>query len=437
LCMALDNDCVIPQNVLGQRDSSSDCKGRASKRIKISSRTLLSTSSTSTAVVCTSGTTSVEQPPLLQQQQHLQKRSVIAPTHYSILKRKDLVTLLNKYNIPTHGSVQNMRDRHLAFVTLHNADCDATNPRTYKQLVAEVMRRENQVNYEEQKGRRNGASRDVKCMEKWKQERSSTTATGAVRSGDAKFDQKCKDGFDKLIQHAKKRKQDTDVGEKEQDGGHVHDHKEKEGQETKAVVKHKDDHDVNAACDDSNDSHATATYDPSADDDDEDDDYGGRRMNDAAKRVYEEEDSKPAAKVSVVEDSKPAARRRLDMDHEANHQHQTIIEIDDKIVYTPYATAASHQDDTDANANANTINQDSGFGEYAKYQAAAAPASKNRQSNEKQSPSICGPWQCSICTYLNTTRIWTSAKCEMCDTKRPHGSKLNDGNVAATFLTID
>jgi hypothetical protein len=31
-------------------------------------------------------------------------------------------------------------------------------------------------------------------------------------------------------------------------------------------------------------------------------------------------------------------------------------------------------------------------------------------------PSITGPWVCSCCTFLNAVRVWTGAKCQMCET---------------------
>ena len=41
-------------------------------------------------------------------------------------------------------------------------------------------------------------------------------------------------------------------------------------------------------------------------------------------------------------------------------------------------------------------------------------------SLDSKSPSIVGPWSCNKCTYLNTIRKWSIARCEMCDAKRPN-----------------
>ena len=42
-------------------------------------------------------------------------------------------------------------------------------------------------------------------------------------------------------------------------------------------------------------------------------------------------------------------------------------------------------------------------------------SSKRRQNQPR---SIAGPWACDACTYFNTVRTYTTANCEMCNTKR-------------------
>ena len=38
---------------------------------------------------------------------------------------------------------------------------------------------------------------------------------------------------------------------------------------------------------------------------------------------------------------------------------------------------------------------------------------------KRQKPSLVGPWNCERCTFYNETRTWVSAQCEMCNMKRP------------------
>ena len=40
--------------------------------------------------------------------------------------------------------------------------------------------------------------------------------------------------------------------------------------------------------------------------------------------------------------------------------------------------------------------------------------------HERKQPSICGPWNCHMCTFFNAKHIWSRAVCEMCLTKRKH-----------------
>ena len=72
----------------------------------------------------------------------LTKRQPLASVHYGSLKRSKLRELCAKYNLSTAGNEKQLKERHLEFITLHNADCDATYPRSYSELAAEVARRE-------------------------------------------------------------------------------------------------------------------------------------------------------------------------------------------------------------------------------------------------------------------------------------------------------
>lgn len=47
---------------------------------------------------------------------------------------------------------------------------------------------------------------------------------------------------------------------------------------------------------------------------------------------------------------------------------------------------------------------------------------ETKKFSKSDSPSIVGPWTCSKCTFLNKTRKWSEARCEMCNSKRPKSS---------------
>ena len=70
------------------------------------------------------------------------RRQPLASVHYGSLKRAQLRQLCAKYNLSTSGSEKELKERHMEFITLYNADCDATNPRSYAELAKEVEVRE-------------------------------------------------------------------------------------------------------------------------------------------------------------------------------------------------------------------------------------------------------------------------------------------------------
>ena len=76
-------------------------------------------------------------------QQAMQERlKTKRATHYSALKRKDLVALCAKEGLSTKGTDRELRARHEEFVKLYNAQCDSFHPQTHAELVREVTRRE-------------------------------------------------------------------------------------------------------------------------------------------------------------------------------------------------------------------------------------------------------------------------------------------------------
>ena len=57
------------------------------------------------------------------------------------IKKKKLTSLLAKYDIPTHGSDQDRKNRYKQFIDLWNSECSAMHPRSTKQLVEDLMKR--------------------------------------------------------------------------------------------------------------------------------------------------------------------------------------------------------------------------------------------------------------------------------------------------------
>lgn len=60
--------------------------------------------------------------------------------------------------------------------------------------------------------------------------------------------------------------------------------------------------------------------------------------------------------------------------------------------------------------------------------------------HQRGRPSICGPWNCHMCTFFNTKNTWSRAVCEMCSAQRKHPDEETpappDANPAAEQPTI-
>lgn len=51
--------------------------------------------------------------------------------------------------------------------------------------------------------------------------------------------------------------------------------------------------------------------------------------------------------------------------------------------------------------------------------------------HQRGRPSICGPWNCHVCTFLNEKNTWSRAVCEMCLAKRRHPDEATAAAPAA------
>lgn len=60
------------------------------------------------------------------------------------IKKKKLITMLEKHGLPSHGSDSDRRARYKQFVDLWNSECSAMNPRDGRELVNLLISRERQ-----------------------------------------------------------------------------------------------------------------------------------------------------------------------------------------------------------------------------------------------------------------------------------------------------
>lgn len=131
---------------------------------------------------------------------------------YHGMNKKKLQELCKMEGILSTGSDHELRQRHLEFLRLCNAECDAKNPRSKDQLVREVTQRENARKAEVKKCMLSGIQAHTKYLERIKESRKALGAeehsSGTVSSGNMSFDHLMKVGFKNLIHAYNAKKSD-------------------------------------------------------------------------------------------------------------------------------------------------------------------------------------------------------------------------------------
>lgn len=114
---------------------------------------------------------------------------------YANKNRKRLQEMCEKEGLPTKSSdsIQELKDRHEAFINLWNAETDAIHPRSARQLVEEIMNREQQRRKEQLFG--SGQTDHVALH--------ALLENG--KSGNVAFEQRLNNNFAKMIREMKQR----------------------------------------------------------------------------------------------------------------------------------------------------------------------------------------------------------------------------------------
>ena len=126
---------------------------------------------------------------------------------YGTLKKKQLQDLCHKEGLPTHGTPKELQERHDAFISAYNAECDSIRPRSIQELREFVLQQERSRKQQAQR-----YQKDSECLEQLKknsqmQTKNTKNKAGLVKSGNEDFDTKLQSNFKVMIEQLRARKQ--------------------------------------------------------------------------------------------------------------------------------------------------------------------------------------------------------------------------------------
>lgn len=116
------------------------------------------------------------------------------PAYYHNIKRKRLVQMCAVVGLNTSGKDEELKERHLLFTTLYNAECDSLTPRSHSQILVDVEKRENERRRAKFKHKDDIYMKQLKTLKK-----DDNGNVLAPRSGNSAFDAKLNSNFKKMI----------------------------------------------------------------------------------------------------------------------------------------------------------------------------------------------------------------------------------------------
>jgi len=142
--------------------------------------------------------------PLQVPQQKVQRKHFF----YHGVKKAKLQELCKNEGLATTGSDSQLKERHVEFVRIWNAECDAKNPRSKNELVKEATQRESARKSELKQAMLSGVQCHTTYMERIKDSRKlagkNSNLTAIISSGNAAFDSSMESKFKDLIHKVKK-----------------------------------------------------------------------------------------------------------------------------------------------------------------------------------------------------------------------------------------
>lgn len=298
-----------------------------------------------------------------------------APVMYHGMKKKKLVALCAQEKLSTQGTEQELKNRHMEFLTLYNAECDAQNPRSHAELAKLMEDREKRRREEKQLALQSGCMSHSTLVNRLVQsshqgtlpvneDQTKEQERSKITSGNTEFDEKMKLNFRQLIENERKRQG-----------------------KSKTVVKN---------------TYGTSTSTLSS-------------------------PSSSQAKKNNVTDN-------VDGNHDNNETSASKLPI-----HTTSDTRTSYKAISPSRTNP-TFQQRTSVPlppsqQPSPFRNSSQTSSTSPISSVSPSFSRTGPWTCTTCTFINKTRYWPNASCEMCGSKRT--AAVNGAPIDSSVTTID
>ena len=407
-------------------------------------------------------------------------------TIYGNMKKNKLKELCRSIGLPDHGNEQALKKRHQYFVTLYNSYCHSRNPKSQQEVVQEVKEWERNINKASMVD--SGPAGFQQAFEVLKRQRKiigeSKDVKGGThaKSGIAWFDDIMDKIFAKLIQEERDKLRAN--GKKSAMGSASNRLAKEETESTTGEETNNTSPPPASAA--ASASPAPGTSDSSASNGNPMSASGTCHNPSSTQMAYD-----PAAVAGIANNSaifspnaimatpavpklfQPGSNAPSTISHKQSQQSVLMtngVNLDPTLHIqvntshsSPYANHApqrkpkppteaeitktrheaarlyalsetncnkpknvTENNDNKATKRSPTTLLDAGITKTRLPARAPAPA-PNAPPTRRSGRSICGPWQCMVCTFHNTTRTWTSAKCEMCGNKR--SSQGNHGAI--------
>jgi hypothetical protein len=321
------------------------------------------------------------------------REMVCTPTEFSLWFRTSLSSLValfknslfssfsrefqcEKEGLSTDGSEQELKERHVAFITLFNAETDSINPRSEVELRLVIRNREKQ---RRQETLRSSEKSDHVALQ-------AILQNGGQTSGKTGFDIKFKSGFSNMIAQMKARKQKESSSKQDDD-------QENKTESVDGVVTDSANQSVapiDLPISDVEGSSQQSSNPP------QDEEVGREALVHTSRTVYLDTNG---------QDSSSSNHRQM----EGSNSSPPRIEQ-----HSPVVDLLNEEESSSSN------NRPAGPPSFSsRRRESPAKESASSAPPKRQKRSIIQPWNCSKCTFLNEKNINLYAKCELCGENRP------------------
>jgi Zinc finger, C3HC4 type (RING finger) len=369
---------------------------------------------------------------------------------YNNKTKKQLRELCHTAGLPDHGSDDELRQRHQAYITLYNSECDSVEPLSVRDIVKTIIQREK----ERQRQKYAPSYKDIEASRPLTQQMNEgfrqliANARKKNKKTSNQTDQKKQDDDDEAAAAAMANEEDdTPLGEEDQAktdqeivGEKGHD--DSTSAKVEPVLPSLTDEILPSRSDEISPSEAMIVSSPS-------NDYTRSIFFTIPRKKMTSKESKiqsllPPRMPKVDENPSGTTVFAASSEHalaqqQMGHKKQRCDDFSSILSPgTPTGTTSVSSSPLSIDHVANhkkRQQRNSTF--FADFKPRKRQSSPNHQTSRSSSggssggqapprPSIIGPWTCTVCTFDNQIKIKSRDKCEMCQTVR---------TTAATTIT--